>query len=320
MTPLPTSNLLLKQQPKLFERILSKQFKPLAVLELLGLSIVGLAIFGAVMSIPFPHWWHTGNLMWKMLALIFGSYALCTPALYVFSSIRGSRLTLMQLVSFLLASIATTAIVLLALSPIAWFFTWSTNGDIEVLRVMNGLMIGFGIIFGIILLMRAFHAGYKHYKEQHPDNKSAADILLLWLILVIVVTAQMSMKLGPWYNPESKVCVGSDICFPRAATGEFVTEPTIEVSTVGEPTKVVWSIPETDCEGTNEAEYIDDEAIARQYINGSTADCSLVDGAWSCSALLTEIDASQNSREFTVQTHNECNGHSYISPTIQYLR
>ncbi len=203
MNPFPTSNLLLKQQPKLFERILKAEFKLSAFLELLGLGIVGLAIFGAVMSIPFPHWWHAGNLMWKMIVLIFGSQLLCLPALYVFSSIRGSRLTMLQLFQFVAASIATTAIVLLALSPIAWFFTWSTDGNIDTLRVMNGLMIGFGIIFGIILLMRSFQAGYKHFKTQYPENKSAADILLLWLILVIVVTAHMRMKLGPCYEPDA---------------------------------------------------------------------------------------------------------------------
>ncbi len=199
MNILPTSNLLLKQQPALFERILNKKLTPLQVAELLLLSLVGLAVFGAVMSIPFPHWWHALILMWKMIVLIFGSQALCLPALYVFSSIRGSRLTLLQLILFVGASIATTAVVLLSLSPIAWFFTWSTDGDVDIIRIMNTLMIGFGMIFGIILLARAFQAGYKHYKEQYPDNKSAADILLLWLLLVIVVTVQMGQKLGPWY-------------------------------------------------------------------------------------------------------------------------
>lgn len=196
---LPTSNLLLKQQTKLFEDVLNKKFKCIHLLELTSLSIVGLTAFGAVMSLSFPHWWHAINLMWKMLVLMFGSYVLCLPALYVFSSIRGSRLTLLQLILFVGASIATTAVVLLSLSPIAWFFTWSTDGDIDIIRIMNTLMIGFGMIFGIILLARAFQAGYKQYKEQYPDNKSAADILVLWLLLVIVVTVQMANKLTPWY-------------------------------------------------------------------------------------------------------------------------
>ncbi|MBI4407955.1 MAG: hypothetical protein HY565_05665 [Candidatus Kerfeldbacteria bacterium] len=199
MNLFPTSNLLLKHQPELFERILNKKFKFIHLLELISLSILGLTAFGAVMSLPFPHWWHAIDLMWKMIVLIFGSYALCLPALYVFSSIRGSRITLLQLILCVVASIATTAIVLLSLAPIAWFFTWSTNGDIDIIRIMNTLMIGFGIIFGIILLARGFLASHKYYREQYPDNKSAADILVLWLLLVIVVTVQMSQKLGPWY-------------------------------------------------------------------------------------------------------------------------
>lgn len=196
---LPTSALLLKQQTKLFADILNSRIKLIHLLELLCISIGGLVIFGAVISSVTPQWWHVLDVMWKMIVLIFGSQILCLPALYVFSSIRGSRLSLTQLLLFVCASIATTAVVLLSLAPISWFFTWSTDGNTEIIQVMNNLMIGFGIVFGIILLARAFLFSHKHYREQYPENKPAVDILVLWLILVIVVTVQMAHKLSPWY-------------------------------------------------------------------------------------------------------------------------
>ncbi|EKD79030.1 MAG: hypothetical protein ACD_41C00188G0006 [uncultured bacterium] len=199
MNFLPTSSLLLKQQTKLFDDVLNNKIKSGQLLELVLVSLLSLAIFGGVMSLSFPHWWHAMDVMWKLIVLLFGTQILCLPALYVFSSIRGSRITVGQLLLSTMAGIATTAVVLVSLSPIAWFFTWSMTGNIDLLRVMNALMIGLGMLFGIILLARSFIFYYQHFKQQHPENKSAVDILLLWLILVIIVTIQMANKLGPWY-------------------------------------------------------------------------------------------------------------------------
>lgn len=314
MNPFPTSNLLLKHQPELFQTILTKKLKPLQVIELLGLSVVGLALFGGIMSMIIPHWWHAFNLMWKMIVLIFGSYALCLPALYVFSSIRGSRLTFRQLILFLLASIATTAVVLLALSPIAWFFTWSTDHNLEVIRVMNGLMIGFGIVFGIILLARSFYAGYKHHKAEDPNSKSASDILLLWLILVIAVTVQMSQKLGPWYRESvsGEVCIGSE-CFPDVAQGEFLTAPTITDVAAG---TVSWSIPEERC-NLDDLRYVS----SGHGIGYASAVCYPVNGHWNCTAQLKDhlLDAPSGST-VQVQTHNECANQQYVSPAVTYTK
>lgn len=199
MNLLPTTSLLLKHQAQLFETIVQKKAKLIQVLEIILVSLISLSIFGGVMSLSFPHWWHALDVMWKLIVLLFGTQALCLPALYVFSSIRGSRISIGQLVLCTGAGLTTTAVVLLSLAPISWFFTWSTDGDADILQAMNGLMIGFGLLFGIIFLARAFYFHHKEFKQHYPDHKSAVDILVVWLILVIVVTVQMAKKLGPWY-------------------------------------------------------------------------------------------------------------------------
>lgn len=271
MNLLSTTSLLLKHQLDLFDAILNKKIKAGQVLELLSISLIGLAIFGAVISLAFPHWWHALNLMWKMIVLIMGSQALCLPALYVFSSIRGSRVTLAQLLLFMCASVATTAVVLLSLAPISWFFTWSTDGNTEILRVMNTVMIGFGIVFGILLLARSFLFSHKQYKAQYPEHKLAADILALWLILVIVVTVQMGQKLGPWYDPTA----------PR---GEFSTQPSLHQNSDGSLV-VDWQIPESNC-AMNEVNYT---------VNGNTgtsgtwpATCFVIGDQYTCQATASE--------------------------------
>lgn len=309
------SHLLLKQQSELFARILNKKLSPQLVAELLLLGVVGLAVFGAVMSLSVPHWWFAGRLMWKMVVLIFGSNALCLPALYVFSSIRGSRITLPQLALFVSSSVATTAVVLLSLSPISWFFTWATDGNLGVIRALNGLMIGFGIIFGIILLARAFHAGHKHYREHYPENKSAADILLLWLILVIVVTAQMSQKLGPWYyDGATKNCTSwiDQICFPQEARGELLEAPTVENGIVTwAPGTILRNGDRHELEYTQLGE-------GENGWSGSTANCTEQSGKVICTADLTLHDLKPGTYTIQVFGNRDLNEHDYRSAAFTW--
>lgn len=310
------SQLLLKQQSELFARILNKKLSPPLIVELLLLGVVGLAVFGAVMSIVVPHWWFTGRLMWKMIVLIFGSNALCVPALYVFSSIRGSRITLPQLLLFVSSSVATTAVVLLSLSPISWFFAWATDNSLGVVRALNGLMIGFGMIFGIILLARAFQAGHKHYREHYPENKSAADILLLWLILVIVVTAQMSQKLGPWYyDGATKSCIGGwmdQICFPQEAHGEILEAPTIQNGLV------TWAPGTTLLSGDrHELEYAQLGENEADW-SGSTADCTEQTGKVICTVDLAVNDLEPGTYTMQVLGNRDLNERDYRSAAFTF--
>lgn len=276
---LPTASLLLKRQTTLFEQILQKKIRLGPIVELLLISVIGLALFGGVMSIIIPHWWHALDLMWKMNALIFGSIVLCVPALYVFSSIRGSAVTLGQLLVLVGGSIATTALVVMALAPISWFFTWSTN-DVDFIRIMNSAMIGLGLVFGLIFIARGLMYLHKQLKTTQPDHKSAVDILILWLILVCIVVGQMSNKLGPWYRipVAGEICVGSEFCFPREAKGEFTTQPQVTLQDNGGAV-VEWTIPETYC-AFNELNF----STGNNNIGGWPADCAVQAEGYHCSA------------------------------------
>lgn len=223
MNLFPTSQLVLKKQNNLFELIFKNQLRWTQALELLLLSMIGLAAYGLIISLVVPDWWHAFTLLWKMIVLIWGSILLCVPSLYVFSSIRGASITIRQLLSTVLSSIATTALVVCSLAPIVGFFIW-TALDLNFIRLMNGFVIGLGLLFGLVLIGRAFGFFHKQSTSQGLNEKSARDILALWFIVVCIVVVQMSLKLGPWYHLESKVCMG-DMC------GTPTTQPTTEVTT-----------------------------------------------------------------------------------------
>lgn len=187
---------LLKHKEELFQQLHQPHTWNKTVLELLLVGLLGAGIFGAIMSTEDPHWWHTWELSWKMMVTLWGPVVLCTPALYIFSSLRGVKITLSQLVFLLIGSLATAGLVLASLSPLSWFFTWTTD-NIEFVKGMNGFMVGLGLLFGLFFLGQGFLHLYKINKAEWA--RSGVDILSLWFILLIIVVVQMSQKLAPWY-------------------------------------------------------------------------------------------------------------------------
>lgn len=187
-----TTSLLLKHKEKLYEAAFTPEQWNRIVAELLLVGLLGAGLFGVVMG--------SLGLSWRMILLIWGPLALCTPALFVFSAIRGSHITLRQLVYLLVGMLATSGVVLLALSPISWFFTWTdTSPDHGVLIVLNALMIVVAQLFGVFYLGKGMITINHRLKTSDVTDRAALDILLVWIILLLIVSVQMSHKLGPWY-------------------------------------------------------------------------------------------------------------------------
>lgn len=191
---------LLRNKKEIYNNITKPQTWNRVTSEFLVVGVVGLALFGLgmgtyVLSIPgagsFP-WW----FMWKMIVVVVGPMVICTPALFVFSAIRGSTITLTQLVYLLCGAFATVGIVLLSLVPVTWFFTWTAD-TIHFIRTMNGLVLACALGFGMFFLGKGFIA--LHTEHKNEQSRAAADILLVWFVLFLVVVMQMSNKLGPWY-------------------------------------------------------------------------------------------------------------------------
>lgn len=190
---------LLKHKERIYELITQPHHWNRVAAELLSISIIGLALFGIVMATFNPTAQHVLELSWKMIVLVWGSVVICTPSLYVFSAIRGSRLTLSQLSFLLVGTLATTGIVLLALTPITWFFTWTTY-QVEFIQFMNVVVIAVSVLFGGYFLARGMLFAADMQKKEGQESNSAIDILLIWVLLFIVVLVQMAHALGPWYR------------------------------------------------------------------------------------------------------------------------
>lgn len=198
---------LLKNKQQIFNSVHRPHEWNNYAVQFMLVGILGIAAYGVVMATYNPSWKEVWEFAWKMVVTVWGPIAICTPSLYVFSAVRGSTIKVTELVYLLLGAIATSGIVLLAFAPITWFFTW-TMEDIEIIRVMNVFLVALGIGFGLVFMQQGFMSLEKKHSsaeqgsavERFKQLGSAASVLLVWFILLLVVTAQMANELGPWFN------------------------------------------------------------------------------------------------------------------------
>lgn len=181
--------LLLRDKQTIFRTKITSGTWRRFLLEFILLSICGIAIFGAV-SADTPQltiiWAHA----WKITVVYWGSIAICLPSLFVFSAVRGSRITVAELLYFVVAGLATVGLVLLSIAPITAFFAWTSNipGTMAPINLMSG---GLALLFGLYFIGRGYAFIHALRKTTDPESRSGVDFLLLWLFLLLVVMVQM---------------------------------------------------------------------------------------------------------------------------------
>lgn len=304
MKQLPISSLL-KNKEAIYNTLTDPKQWPKYIVHFVLIALLGMAAFGLVMGTYVPHWWHSLNLAWKTIVLIWGPLAICTPSLFVFGAIRGSRITLSQLLFLLSGALATSGIVLLALTPLTWFFTWTTETSI-FLRVMNGMFIGLALAFGMFFFSKGLLYIHKQLRTENTSSSISIDVVVLWFILLIIVVAQMSIKLGPWYEMRSipvEFTDGNNV-FPDNPKGSFVKGPEVETTDQG-ITQIQWDTS-LDC-FDNYIEMVDaqyTENSTKRWVNNYHAECESNGSDLHCVAKLPEQWKTQG--DWKLQAHSNC--------------
>jgi len=153
---------------------------------------------------------------------------LCTllvtfPSLYVFAALANSRLRLRDTLRLLVAAIAVDLGVLASFGPVTAFFTVSTD-SYAFMIVLNALFFALAGAVGLAFLNRAVgavfpaeprgetggearDAGHEAghdaaVEERAADSRRARRIFRVWLLIYVVVGAQMGWILRPFIgNP-----------------------------------------------------------------------------------------------------------------------
>lgn len=188
----PPLQTILRNRHDLFRSASTISVAPL--LGLIILSAIGMAIYGATSGVTSHHWWQVANPAWKVVVAYWGTMLICVPSLYVFSLIRGARLTLKDFAVFIVGSMATVAIVLVSLAPIGGFFTWTSANptDAKPIYYAAGVL---AFLFGVRFLGDGYFFLHKRAKEQNHSSSRVIDVLIVWFVLFCVVMAQMIQEL-----------------------------------------------------------------------------------------------------------------------------
>lgn len=166
---------------------------------LLLITLVGLAIFGAVLGM-----FSGGHQLWaapvKIVGGVFFSAIICLPSLYIFGALGGMDAKIQQVIGLMLTFLAITSLLLVGFAPVLWLFSTSSNS----LMFFGFLSITLWIlclIFGLRIITRA---------SQCMGGRKGIH-LTVWSIIFLMVTLQMTTTLRPiigdygkFFNTEEK--------------------------------------------------------------------------------------------------------------------
>ena len=177
-------SMVLTHRRRLAATIIQKHHLPRLVLGLLLTSLLLALPFGAVLG---------PAQCWRVAILFCGSLLLCFPALHIFSTFFGSRLSLSQNLGLSLLCTCVAAMFSLAFAPILWFLSVTSTPD-EV--GITGRMMATALLTGSLL------AGISHFtRVLHGDRllrsvgSSSLLFLVLWQGLLVFINYRMALYL-----------------------------------------------------------------------------------------------------------------------------
>ena len=112
---------ILRNRQQFFEEIREGLGVPEKIRAMLVSSAAFLAVYGAVLGSTHSLWQALSSAA-KLPILFLVTSIICIPALYIFSILFGSNQRLHQSIALVLSAITITAVLLLSLAPITFFF------------------------------------------------------------------------------------------------------------------------------------------------------------------------------------------------------
>ncbi len=180
------------------------------------LSCIGfLAAYGAVMGAAHSPAQALAS-MFKLPVLFLVTLVICTPSLYFFNLLFGSRQTLPQSVALILTAMTTTAVLLFSFAPVTLFFLL-TSSEYAFFKLLNVASFGVAGSMGVIFLRQGMVA---ISDWDSPNGRRARrTIFLLWVLLYAFVGSQMAWTLSPFIGKP-----GHEFIVFRQVGGNFYSD------------------------------------------------------------------------------------------------
>ncbi len=158
-------------------------------------AIAFCACYGAVLGL-FSGGLQAALAAVKVPLIVTGSALLCTPTLYVFNGLAGSRLSYLQTVGLALLLAAALGLMLVAFAPIAWFFGVSTEGP-GFMAALHLAVFAVAVGFGL----RTLNVARRYLEFRAGTPVLGPGLFALWSGLVVLVGLQMAYWFRPLLTP-----------------------------------------------------------------------------------------------------------------------
>lgn len=184
----------MKNPSTIFNSIRETRQVALMFFGMLGFSVVFCALYGLAMGS------YAGLLQAlysaaKLPMVFVAAYVITLPSFYVFGAIAGARFSLKQAATMLMTNISGASVILLGVSPVVFFFSISTSGEVFIL-VLHFFAIIIATVFGLTFLWRS-HAFLKKYSG---GLTSGNPLVSVWITLYIFILCQLLNYLRPFMD------------------------------------------------------------------------------------------------------------------------
>ena len=161
-------------------------------------SIAFLALYGAVMGSTHSLWQALSSAA-KLPILFLATLIVCSPTLYFFNVLFGSKQSLTQNIALILTAITVTAVLLLSFAPIILFFLLTTS-QYQFFKLLNVAIFAIAGGMGVVFLSQ----GMRVISASGKEGASARRwVLRLWVLIYGFVGSQMAWTLRPFIGAPS---------------------------------------------------------------------------------------------------------------------
>ncbi len=159
-------------------------------------AILFLAIFGFVTGLSHSPWQALAGAV-KMPVLFVATVFFCLPAFYFFSLVLGTKLSLPQVATVVLAAIGVIAFLLLGLAPVTLFFVLTSN-NYAFFRLLATLFVAVSGCIGMWFLWRGMT--FLDTRTNDGARNLRRPLLGLWVALYAFMGSQMTWRLSPFVS------------------------------------------------------------------------------------------------------------------------
>ena len=184
--------MILQNSRQFFEEVREGVELPPKIISLLLSSSLFLLIYGAVLGSGHPL--QAVSAAFKLPLVFLGGLLACTPALYIFDILLGSKRTLSQTLAVLLAAISVIAILLFSFMPIALVLRLAVDG-FQFFKVLNVGFLAVAMVVGLFYLEQ----GLRRTSEMSTNSLLRELVYALWVLLLIFMIAQLAWSLRPFF-------------------------------------------------------------------------------------------------------------------------